>query len=1194
MDKLLRPERFDCDPNASTASSEWNHWKTTFDNFIATYDTQEINKLHTLINLISPKVYNYIIGLTYDNAIKKLSDIYLKPKNTIHSRHLLATRMQKMDEDIDTYLQNLRLLARDCNYQDVTADIYTDESILISFISGLSSNSIRQRLLENKSLNLEDAISQARALESAQKDCQFYSNSNHSFNNINIESNPIQSNKQNSNCSHITENNYNCEDKNRNDSTLASTSTQKCWFCGKSRHSRDKCPAKNAICGSCGKRGHFKSVCKSRQTNCDSSISTLNTLLASSSSAIQNKAVVSIKINGNEISKALIDSGSHESYISQKLATCLKLECFPTPERHISLASSSMKILTNRQVNVNIQLINKKYPSVKLNILKDLCYDIILGQDFLCKHKSVHINYGGDLEPLSICLMRSQLEASNLFSLTNDCKPIAMPTRKFNSVDRQFISSEVRRLLSEGIIERSYSSWRAQPQVTTDDRHKRRLVIDYSQTINRFTIRDAFPLPNMETLIEDVSKYKVFSQLDLKSAYHQVALNESDKMYTAFEADGCLYQFTRLPFGVTNGVACFQRLMNSLIREHDLKGVFCYIDDIIVCGTTENEHNESLRRLLDIFSTKGITLNKEKCKFNQHSIRFLGYHVSDGNIKPDEERLKPLKELPIPEDTASLKRAIGLFSYYSSWINKFSEKLCPLLQADHFPLTNDAISAFNEIKREIEASCRSTVDPNLPIIVETDASDFAISATLNQSGRPIAFFSRTLNNNEKNYAAVEKEAHAIIEALRKWRHYLLGKHFTLLTDQKSVSYMLDYKNHGKIKNDKITRWRIELAPYNFDIVYRPGSENKPADALSRICSINRESRDTKPSLQKLHEDLAHPGIKKMNHFIKIKNLPFSIEDIRKVNSTCRICAEFKPQFVHTKTVPLIKATQPFERLNVDFKGPLPKSNNKTYLLVIIDEYSRFPFAYPCSNISAQTVINCLSDLFSIFGMPSYVHSDRGSQFMSEEVRQFLNSKGIAMSRTCPYNPTGNGQCEKYNDIIWRNIKMQLKTNRMSDCLWTNVLSNVLHSLRSLLCTSTNETPHERMFKYSRKSSSGNSIPSFLTNPCKVYLKNFVRTSKQDPLVQEVDLIQANPTYAYVRYPDGRESTVSIKHLARCPKTVSKEETSEDVNDVDMTNTNENNTNEEVSDVTNDTNIERIEPLRKSTRTTRMPERYGFE
>lgn len=164
-------------------------------------------------------------------------------------------------------------------------------------------------------------------------------------------------------------------------------------------------------------------------------------------------------------------------------------------------------------------------------------------------------------------------------------------------------------------------------------------------------------------------------------------------------------------------------------------------------------------------------------------------------------------------------------------------------------------------------------------------------------------------------------------------------------------------------------------------------------------------------------------------------------------------------------------------------------------------------------------------------MPTYIHSDRGPSFMSNELKSYLTSQGIATSRTTAYNPAGNGQVERYNGIIWKTIELALKSRGLSIQQWALVLQPALHSIRSLLCTATNTTPHERMFTHVRRSHSGCSLPTWLSTPGPILMKNHNRGNKYEPLVQEVELIEANPEYAHVRLPDGRETSVSLRHLA---------------------------------------------------------------
>ncbi|KAG8175837.1 hypothetical protein JTE90_013387 [Oedothorax gibbosus] len=177
-----------------------------------------------------------------------------------------------------------------------------------------------------------------------------------------------------------------------------------------------------------------------------------------------------------------------------------------------------------------------------------------------------------------------------------------------------------------------------------------------------------------------------------------------------------------------------------------------------------------------------------------------------------------------------------MFAHRGKWIPSFSKKIIPLLADGSFPLSQEAVSAFQSLKDDIDRASLTAIEDDIPFRLETYASDFAIGATLSQAGRPIAIFSRPLNKSEQRHSSIEKEAYAIVESLRYWRHYLIGRHFEVFTDQRSVAFMFNQQHQSKIKNEKILRWRLDLTCFKFDIIYRPGSRNAAADAFSRICA----------------------------------------------------------------------------------------------------------------------------------------------------------------------------------------------------------------------------------------------------------------------------------------------------------------------------------------------------------------------
>ena len=924
-------------------------------------------------------------------------------------------------------------------------------------------------------------------------------------------------------------------------------SKKSCYFCGSfNLHKRELCPARNVTCHNCSKTGHFAKVCRARSSKSTASLFEQSPL-APLMSLYQNKdldvehinainspfkrevpfskdVMITLQIKGKEVD-ALVDTGAKVSCIDAKTAKALKVKILPST-CNLSLAAGNYSPNIIGDCLLEVKHRNQTHKNVRFIIVEELVTPIIIGYDFLSKFKEMSIQFHKTDSLTLATLPPMKTDAPRLFEhLTPNIYPVAVKSRRFSKEDQEFIKGEINSLIQNDVIETSTSPWRAQIHIVKNENKKRRMVVDYSTTINKFTIRDGYPLPSVQQVIAKISYGKIFSTFDLRSAFYQVPIPPEDRKYTAFEADGKLFQYKRMAMGLRNSGSFLQRKMDEIITSEKLQGVVCYVDNLYIAGSNVTEHNHNLKRFLDAAKLYNLTFNQDKTVVCTRSLNILGYTLSNGEIKPDIERIKPIMNLPVPKNSVSLKRSLGMFAYYAGFIPNFSDKINLLNQTKEFPLSTNLETAFNELKKTLCETTLLAIDEDLPFTVETDASSVAISASLNQNGRPVAFMSRTLQGSEVKRSSVEKEASAIIEAVRKWRHLLINKHFTLITDQKPVSFMFS-DNCSKIKNDRIFRWRLELSELNYTIVYRPGKENVVADTFTRS-NLNAISEI---SLVEIHNELCHPGIQRLYHYVRAKNLPYSVEEIKKLTANCRVCRELKPTF-HKQTQNLINATQPYQKLVIDFKGPLPTSSKNKYILTIVDEFSRFPFAIPTSDISANTVIQSLSNLFVLFGYPDYIHSDRGSQFMSNDVKNFLHSRGIATSRTTSYNPRGNGLCERYNGIIWHNIMLALKSQNLPVTNWETVLPKALHAARTLLCTTTNNTPHERFFGFPRKTMNGSPLPNWLTSPGPVLYRRHVRNSKFEPLVDEVKLLEANPKYAHIQFPDGREDTVALRHLA---------------------------------------------------------------
>ena len=379
--------------------------------------------------------------------------------------------------------------------------------------------------------------------------------------------------------------------------------------------------------------------------------------------------------------------------------------------------------------------------------------------------------------------------------------------------------------------------------------------MDYSQTINQYTELDGYLLPRIDDMVNTLAKYKLFSTFDLKSAYHQVPIKESDMNYTGFEANGGSTIFVTSHLVLP--MVLLQRAMDKMIEEEGLNDTFPYLDNITVAGKDQEEHNSNVQRFLEAVRLRNLSLNQSKTVESVKSINILGYCGGDGIIKSDTERLHPLQEFPPPTNRYSLCRVVGLFAYYAKWVPQFSDWIRPLMNVASFLLDTAATAAYNLLKKELEKAALQSIDESCLFVVECDASAVAISGNAkSRGGRPVAFMSRTLQNSALHYPSVEKEAAAIIEAVRKWRHLLASQHFTLVTDQRSVAFILDNQKCSKVKNNKIQVWILELASFCYTVKYRPGKDNVALDSFTCASLSAIPASD----LDDIHKALCHPGV----------------------------------------------------------------------------------------------------------------------------------------------------------------------------------------------------------------------------------------------------------------------------------------------------------------------------------------------
>jgi len=437
---------------------------------------------------------------------------------------------------------------------------------------------------------------------------------------------------------------------------------------------------------------------------------------------------------------------------------------------------------------------------------------------------------------------------------TTDEVPIHVKTYRFPFKHKEEVRRQIKDMLDKKIIQESFSPWSAPiwivpKKMDASGKQKWRLVIDYRK-LNQKTIDDRQPLPNITDLLDKLGKSNYFSTLDLASGFHQIQMNPNSIEKTAFNTEDGHYEFLRMPFGLKNAPATFQRMINHVLRDYVNKICLVYMDDVIVFSTSLQEHIKNLELILNRLSEKGLKIQMDKCEFLRKEVLFLGHKITTKGIEPNPDKIRAIQNFPIPKTTRDIKSFIGLAGYYRKFIQNFAKITKPLTSClrknSKIEHTNEFINSVNKIK-DILTNRPILQYPDFykPFIVTTDASNFALGAVLSQKNDkgqdlPISYISRTLNQSETNYSTIEKELLGIVWACKMFRPYLYGNKFTLKTDHKPLTWLFSLKD----PQSKLVRWRLKLEEYDYEIEYIKGKSNQVADALSRIPNQECHTHET--------------------------------------------------------------------------------------------------------------------------------------------------------------------------------------------------------------------------------------------------------------------------------------------------------------------------------------------------------------
>ncbi|KAL0176934.1 hypothetical protein M9458_029264, partial [Cirrhinus mrigala] len=902
------------------------------------------------------------------------------------------------------------------------------------------------------------------------------------------------------------------------------------------------------LCLYCGQAGHLRASSPTRPPRQPTSVSELKSL--------PNCCHIPVTITHNDVTvktTALIDSGAAGNFIDADFVATNHLpilSCSP----HVAVAALDGRPLgtgkvhhTTQDLTLHVEPAHQE--TIRFFIIPSPQSPVILGYPWLNQHgpsitwatrtitrwsphcyqrctlprSTSQVTHGTHVAGSTVpTAYQDLLEAFSRTRATqlpphrpSDCAidliPGATPPRAMNTY--------IREELAKGFITPSTSPASAGFFFVKKKDGGLRPCIDY-RGLNEVTIKYRYPLPLVPSALEQLRSAKIFTKLDLRSAYNLIRIRAGDEWKTAFSTTSGHYEYRVMPFGLANSPSYFQAFVNEVFRDMLNRWVIVYIDDILIFSSSLAEHIQHVRAVLQRLISHQLFAKEEKCEFHQDKVTFLGYIISPEGVAMDDKKVNAVLSWPRPTTLRELQRFLGFANFYRRFIRHFSTIAAPLTAMvkkgiSRLSWSQPALQAFDDLRRRFStAPILHHPDPDKPFIVEVDASSTGVGAVLSQRQGdppkmfPCAYYSHKLSPTERNYDVGNRELLAIKLAFEEWRHWLEGsKHpFVVLTDHKNLEYL----RSAKMLNHRQARWALFFTRFDFQVTYRPGSQNTKADALSRIHdpgppTISPEPilpstmivapvawdvmteiseaqvQDPPPAdcpadltyvplnlrqrvLSEVHSipSSGHPGIEATLHLLGNRFWwptvrPDTIDFIR----NCTVCNTSKvPRRLPAGLLqPLPVPLRPWSHIAVDFLTDLPPSNGHTTILSVVDRFSKGCRFIPLPKLptAMETAELLCNWVFRLYGLPEDIVSDRGPQFTSRLWASFFRLLGVNISLTSGYHPQANGQAERLNQELTRFLRSYCQ-NHQED--WSRFLFWAEYAQNSLVKPATNLTPFQ--------------------------------------------------------------------------------------------------------------------------------------
>ena len=857
-------------------NDDFESYSARFSYFIAANVITEKDKAKALFcTCIGPKTFKVLQDIVrpkdlkdvdYTDCVQLLKDYYRPVKNVIYESYLFNSRIQKESESVNQFYQSIQALAKDCQFGKMYDRLLRDR-----FVAGLSDKRIQNELFTKSDITLKDALTIANSMEITRHEVDSV-NRGKSFN-VNAVSSSNNCNK------YKTKFKNNNGNKNDNDVKSSVPSGYVCFSCGSKSHYKANCKFKNAKCFSCGRIGHVSKVCKMKGKNIDSTakssvkgkthhvadsgcshVDTRNSCIEYSFSIGPGTPITQDVVINGKLCTMELDTGSSRTIVPMSLYNKLFHEV-PLDRSTIDLKtygnSSSLNILGKGLVDVSLPGLSTVH-KLELYVVKESGVNL-LGRAWLDK-LGFSYSFPCTSESEAVCSVDTKSVLDEFGSLFEDklgkftlhkvhidvdqsvapkfCKSRPVPFKLREKVD-----SALDKLVSQGVIEAvSHSQWAAPVVPVMKPDGSVRICGDFRLTANKAVLVDSYPMPKPEELFSKLAGGVVFSKLDMSQAYQQLELDDASKALTTINTNRGLFRYNRLCFGISAAPGIFQRTLEGLLRE--VSGVSVYLDDILLCGKDNHDHARKLRQVLNILQKAGFVLKKDKCEIGLASVSYLGFVIDREGLRPNPLKIKAIMDAPAPKDLTQLRSYLGMINFYRKFLRNAADLLEPLnrlLRNDNsFHWGPEQENAFVKSKSLlVESDLLVHFDPSKPIVVTVDSSSYGIGAVLShvidKVERPVFFISRSLNDAERKYSQIEREALALVFGLKRFHYYLFGQRFTAVTDHLPLlSLFSNTKNISSMASGRIQRWSLMLSCYSFNLIHRSGKTLGTADTLSRL------------------------------------------------------------------------------------------------------------------------------------------------------------------------------------------------------------------------------------------------------------------------------------------------------------------------------------------------------------------------